>query len=553
MPKAEQSLNDLLHEIRRIEQSREVLTEKKIRKIYKQLLKELNHFLADEYLKYSKDGILTVAMLQEKSRYAKFLEEIESHVNNLTPEIVALIKNTVEDTYTACYKGMSESVLKAKDTKSALNYLKDLNIRPEVMKRAIENPVSGLTLPDILEKNRKEVIYDIKQQVNIGLMNGDRYETTAKKVAERLDISYGKATNIVRTETHRVTESGFMDCAKDISDSLDGSGLVYTAAWRTMKDERVRPQHRYRTKSGWKTSISRNGANHQKMEGVIIQVGDKFQLEPNVYAECPSTSGTARNDCRCRCFLEYTLMSVEKFEELTGKSVDKSGGSGIIKLKDCNNFSHIENYLSKTYNIELDNSVKKLNFETCKSVLQGAVTLISEYPELGRNLQKVTTSKYGVMCCTGKEICFNSKYFKSSDNLSEMCKSQSTSGFWAKNSSPASIGVHETAHAIEQLLIDLNSSYDYDWQKTLAWNDCTEAKIIVSQAIKDVKKTAYGKGKTKEELVNAISRYACKTLSETMAEAFADVYANGDNANPLSLIIKKLTHSQYLKYKKGGN
>lgn len=331
MPQAEQSLNDLLHEIRRIEQSREVLTEKKIRKIYKQLLKELNHFLADEYLKYSKDGVLTVAMLQEKSRYAKFLEEIESHVNNLTPEIAMIIRNTVEDTYTACYKGMSEAVINSKDTKSALKYLKDLNMRPEVMKRAIENPVSGLTLPDILEKNRKEVIYDIKQQINIGLMNGDRYEKTAKKVAERLDVSYGKATNIVRTETHRVTESGLMDCAKDISDSLDGSGLVYTAVWRTMKDERVRPQHRYRTKSGWKTSISRNGANHQKMEGVIIQVGDKFQLEPNVYAECPSTSGTARNDCRCRCFLEYTLMSVEEFEKLTGKSVDNSSESGIIK------------------------------------------------------------------------------------------------------------------------------------------------------------------------------------------------------------------------------
>lgn len=331
MPQAEQSLNDLLHEIRRIEQSREVLTEKKIRKIYKQLLKELNHFLADEYLKYSKDGVLTVAMLQEKSRYAKFLEEIESHVNNLTPKIAILIKNTIEDTYTACYKGMSEAVINSKDTKSALKYLKDLNMRPEVMKRAIENPVSGLTLPDILEKNRKEVIYDIKQQINIGLMNGDRYEKTAKKVAERLDVSYGKATNIVRTETHRVTESGLMDCAKDISDSLDGSGLVYTAVWRTMKDERVRPQHRYRTKSGWKTSISRNGANHQKMEGVIIQVGDKFQLEPNVYAECPSTSGTARNDCRCRCFLEYTLMSVEEFEKLTGKSVDNFSESGIIK------------------------------------------------------------------------------------------------------------------------------------------------------------------------------------------------------------------------------
>ena len=52
MPQAKQGLNELLHEIRRIEQRREILTEKKIRKIYKQLLKELNHFLADEYVKY---------------------------------------------------------------------------------------------------------------------------------------------------------------------------------------------------------------------------------------------------------------------------------------------------------------------------------------------------------------------------------------------------------------------------------------------------------------------------------------------------------------------
>ena len=329
MSVTEQKLNDWLHEIRRVEKSREVLTEKKIRSIYKQLLKDLNHFLADEYLQYSQNGILTVAMLQEKSHYAKFLEEIEANVNTLTPEIISTIRKTVEDTYTACYKGMSEAVLKAKDTKSALDFLKDLDVRPEVMKRAIENPISGLTLPDILEKNRKEVIYDIKQQVNIGLMNGDRYDTTAKKIAERLDVSYGKATNIVRTETHRVTEGGFMDCAKDISDSLEDSESVYAAIWRNMKDERVRPQHRYRTKSGWRTSISKNGANHQKMEGKIIQVGDKFQLEPDVYAECPGNSGTARNDCRCRCFLEYDLMTKEEFYKLTGKSVDKPANSGI--------------------------------------------------------------------------------------------------------------------------------------------------------------------------------------------------------------------------------
>lgn len=363
MPQAEQGLNELLHEIRRAEQSREILTEKKIRKIYKQLLKELNHFLADEYVKYSQEGKLTVAMLQEKSRYAKFLEEIEANVNNLTPEIAALIRKTVEDTYTACYKGMSDAVLNAEDTKSALRYLKDLSVRPEVMKRAIEKPVSGLILPDILERNRREVIYDIKQQINISLMNGDRYETTAKKITEKLDMSYAKAVNIVRTETHRVTESGFIDSAKDINQALDNTEFVYTAVWRTMKDERVRPQQRYHTRTGWKTSKSKNGANHQKMEGTIIQAGGRFELEPGVYAECPGTSGTARNDCRCRCFLEYELMSAEEFERLTGKTVDNSGKSGIIKenqqgtaVKDVHSIGKIdiEKYKCVTKDIKTD-------------------------------------------------------------------------------------------------------------------------------------------------------------------------------------------------------
>jgi hypothetical protein len=79
-----------------------------------------------------------------------------------------------------------------------------------------------------------------------------------------------------------------------------------------MKDERVRAQHRIHTSKGWKTKIS-GKANHQKMEGVTVKVGDKFELEHGVFAECPGTSGTARNDCRCRCFLEYELMTVEEF------------------------------------------------------------------------------------------------------------------------------------------------------------------------------------------------------------------------------------------------
>ena len=57
------------------------------------------------------------------------------------------------------------------------------------------------------------------------------------------------------------------------------------------------------------------------------------------------------------------------------------------------------------------------------------------------------------------------------------------------------------------------------------------------------------KGKKKAELIESISRYASSDASETLAEAFADLYANKSKANPLSQEIYKLTVEQMKKYK----
>lgn len=318
MPKAKTSLNELLYEIRRISEHREVLTEKKIRAIYKSLIEDLNAYIAEYYVKYAdEEGILTISKLQEKMKYAKFLEEIENNVNFFTPLAAKEIIELVENTYKTSYEGMEKAV-------NASYKLEELSVRPEVMKRAVANNIEKLTaLPALLEKNRAEIIYNMKQIINIGLLNGERYETMAKKIIEKVDISYGRATNIVRTESHRNIENGFDDCARDIAKSLEGSDLVYVKIWRTMKDERVRPQQRYKTKKGWRTTISRNGANHVKMEGVTVKATDTFKLEPNVYASCPGMSGTARNDCRCRCYLEYDLMTKEEWEKLENKQKTK--------------------------------------------------------------------------------------------------------------------------------------------------------------------------------------------------------------------------------------
>lgn len=324
MPKAERSLNEILFDLRRIEEHRGILTQKKIKKIYEQLIDELQYFIAQEYLVNSTNGTLTFDTLQSRARQARFLQEITARIDTITPELQATIMNLVEETYTNCFVGMNEAVRKAKNTAEIAAFFSETSLRPEVIKRAFENNITKLTLPSVLERHRADIVYQCRQELTIGMINGDRYETMTRRIVEKVGFNQSKADNVVETEVHRNIECGLNDCADDIASSIEGSGLIYTSTWRNMGDEKVRPNIRYKTKGGWKTRRSKNGADHIKMDGVTIIVGDRFKLEPTVFAKCPSMAGVARHDCRCRCFLEYDLMTIEEFDALPKKQINNA-------------------------------------------------------------------------------------------------------------------------------------------------------------------------------------------------------------------------------------
>ena len=346
--------------------------------MYQSLMKDLNSFIAEEYVQYAdENGRLYTSYLDSKNKRAKFLQEIAENVDSISPDIRKEIETLVNTTYQKSYEGMIKSLRKA-DTEGKLEKVsKDLSVNPNVLKRAINNNISKLTLPAVMEKHRNEVIYQIQQELNIGLMQGDRYEKMAKRISERLNVSYSKAMNITRTESHRNVESGFMDCAEHIQEGLDGSDLIYAATWRTMKDERVRPQQRRKTKKGWKTTYSKNGANHIKMEGVTVKAGELFDLGGGVKAKAPSQSGVAAHDCRCRCFIEYNLLTVEEFADKTGKSVEEIREKYKIPVK--------ENTLTKTENID---TIKLPNNVNEKLDINDFPTVFTKGAE-GKNTQKL--------------------------------------------------------------------------------------------------------------------------------------------------------------------
>lgn len=312
-------LDYYLAQARRISEHREAGAEKEIRRLYKEMVKDLQSFISDVYVKYAEDDKLTFAMLQKAGYSARFLEEIEQRINITTPKASKELRKLVEDTYKIAYDGMVDCVTKVSD-KLDTSLADAIAITPEQAKAAVENPVSGLTLKDTLEKNRKEIIYSIKQTVGVGLMNGDRYTTMAKRIATQVDGDYKKAIRIARTETHRVREAGNHDAALEVDKELQGTttGMRMTKTWKTMKDERVRPQRRRKGKGGWSTKMGK-GPNHMILDGQTVLEDEDFDLKDGNTAPVPGSSGIAGHDINCRCYTSRKMMTDEEFFKKTGR------------------------------------------------------------------------------------------------------------------------------------------------------------------------------------------------------------------------------------------
>lgn len=300
-------LQELFAEMRRIEEHRSAKAEVQIMKTYKEMLKDLNSFFGREYAKYGKDDVLTYSMLAQKSQYARFLEEAQQTVDLKFKRVYELIDKRVKQAYEEAYKGMVNAVANSINNEELKKRLQGIELTPaEVIKAAVNNPVSKLTLPKTLEKARKQIVHNIKSTITNGLMNGDRMSTMASKIQEDVNMNYRKAMLIARTEVHRVRETGHNDASGDIDNTLAAadSDFRMVKIWKSMRDSSVR-----------KT----NKADHRKMEGQTVLQDEEFDLGRGVKAPCPGQSGTAYNDCNCRCYVSHDLMSDDEFFQKTGR------------------------------------------------------------------------------------------------------------------------------------------------------------------------------------------------------------------------------------------
>lgn len=257
--------------------------EKEVKKRFAQTLTEARSMLASLYEKYETGGVLTYAEMAKYDRLRKFLKELNQEVStnykDVAENIVKMLEKVFQEGYYLTAWGI-ETEARAMLAYSAVS--------SDFILAAINNPISGLTLKERLEKQRGEIIYRIQQEVTQGLIKGETYKTMASRIKGALDMDATKAVRIVRTEAHRVQESAKHDSVAHAAKQ----GIIMMKQWNSLEDSRVR-------------------SSHTHLNNKRIPVDQEFKGH---YGRglSPGNFGVAAEDIHCRCFLTYTVEGVEK-------------------------------------------------------------------------------------------------------------------------------------------------------------------------------------------------------------------------------------------------
>jgi len=182
------------------------------------------------------------------------------------------------------------------------------------------------------------------------------------------------------------------------------------------------------------------------------------------------------------------------------------------------------------------NNMSKIDQTAAMAALNSVNDLLTEFPRAIGVLKKITAHtglgkrEYAHATYYG-DVVLNQVAFQNPSQLNNYGSPKGTSYL--------NVADHEIGHILEKALITeavKNGSLGA-WGAGGAWANCTFATKVIHEAAMGLKKTAYGNGKTIDQLVRRVSQYATTDRSEAMAECVSDYRANGSNANPLSIEV----------------
>ena len=486
---------------------------------FKELLLELN----------------TLAMKSRINRLEGLMMNIQLELANLYQkehvQVTGLLKDVAEDVYyQTIYNvqvgrgiGHSFSKLDSQTVEDIMNY-----------------PWSGDNYSSRIWKQRDKLADTIKQELTQKFIQGKDVRTTAKAIADRMNVNYKNACALVETET------------------------CYIAGQTTLKGYKATGMDQYQYLA---TLDNRTSELCRDEDGKVFNIDDAVVgvNYPPLHVHCRSTTIPYFDDekgeraARGADGKTYYVSGDMTYKDWYNKYVKNHDNNDIIKKKEfrypnIKTIKEAENWAVTNLNLK-EVSYKGIGLDVANYVNKSMSEIYNEYPMLKGFVQNIRTdgrikavASAALSLKNGginTKLNLSNKYLSDLKSIDEMISICVEDKWWTPKDGVKGIIKHEMGHMIEYALTMKRYGFidtDLTIIDTSMVNEAFKA-INNGEISKDIKLKALSNLKilnTKQNIIDNLSEYGYSNTREFLAEAVSENNPRSLSKETVKLLKEKI-------------
>lgn len=496
------------------------------------------HWTVEEYLEKARENVYTgnwalelenASMRVRVSRLEGMLTDVKHEVEMLAAFKLDALTELLTSIYTDTYYKSAFTIFQGVGVGYSFNAIDSRKINKALLRPWAADAANFSTR---IWKDKDKLVNTLDNTITQMIIQGKAPDETIEKISKVMNTSLNNAGRLVQTEEAHISSLSQHDCYGD----LDLDQFQYVATLDEVTCPTCGPMDRkIFNMSDWEEGLTVpplhpwcRCTTRPYIEG--MDAGERFARDAD---------GKAVKVPGDMTYEEWKKKFINPTNNVNSSVTDR------VSIHDCETMSEWGDALKHDWGVEnLNKKLNDLDFDALKQTSIEMDKVFKEFPQLKGQVNFISADKAGWMNTQfdGKTIGinFNETLFKPSaiNNLKENYIYSVQTKYHPVGTNLYHTGTHELGHAVEAYIIK-NQSFN-SMHALEDWGSCETAQNIVSRACRSAKKLPSGKGFKNGELKQQISRYTLESPSETIAEAFADYFANEKKAQVLSKEIIRI-------------
>ena len=296
-----------------------------LEQLTKQYQKALNDI--DRKIRILQSDELTQSRIYRIEHQKVLKKQVEAVLEKLHADEYTTIQQFLSDSYTDAFVGTAYDMFG-----QGVPLILPIDRNAAVKSVTTDSKISE-GLYESLGVDTKKLKKSISSEITRGIASGMPHTDIARNIARYAKVSLGRASTIVRTESHRIQQASKLDA----QNAAKSKGANVVKQWNSTLDGDTRKTHR-------------------SLDGQIRELDEPFEMGGKK-AMHPGGFGDPAEDCNCRCqILQRARLALNEDELKTLQ--ERAKFFGLDKTDDLEDFK--KKYLESAKNVELplENSVK---------------------------------------------------------------------------------------------------------------------------------------------------------------------------------------------------